>query len=506
MGWGGNVFPLLIITPSGGFTGLFLYSPRPGTGNLIGSWTAQGGTDPFGNAYPAGMDLYGTGLTNAGSITASSESMNPGPFLLYGNQNTSAFVFTSSGTFTPTANGTVSVGFYGPGGSGATSGAGGGGEFAGDADTVTSGTPYTITVGTGGSGASTTATFNTKTVTAHAGSNAPGASGGHGGTGSTNATHFNGGNGHGGVGTAGGGGGGGAGGGGAGSNASGTGGGPGGLAGGFNAGGAGGAGGSGAGLPGSRGISPGGGGGGGGFTAAGGAGANGLAVIFFTSSGGSTQLLDSIAQGAGTDPVTGDNYNAGVWNYNPTFTTGAGLSGGALTLTSPSGNTSISSASGYPRASTTIDSNLYDLAVFHLVASPGQTISAIAFPNAVTGATVPVGIGHYRFRCVINCTTANAAGTPQIEFTFPSASGTFMQNYVTTVGAAAVQANQATVSAVTSVALAVGPTLNGHGFICTWEGDFTTTAAGNLALNAITSAVADTYTVATVWLDLYPVS
>jgi hypothetical protein len=58
MGWNNSVFPLLIVTSGSGFTGLFEYSPGPGTGNLIASSTAQAGTDPFGNAYLAGIATY----------------------------------------------------------------------------------------------------------------------------------------------------------------------------------------------------------------------------------------------------------------------------------------------------------------------------------------------------------------------------------------------------------------------------------------------------------------
>jgi hypothetical protein len=50
MGWQNNIFPLLIVNASGGFTGLFVYSPAPGPGNLIGAITgAASTTDPYGN-------------------------------------------------------------------------------------------------------------------------------------------------------------------------------------------------------------------------------------------------------------------------------------------------------------------------------------------------------------------------------------------------------------------------------------------------------------------------
>src|SRR5258708_7022195 len=53
-----NVFPLLIINAWGTFTGLFVYSPAPGAGNLVDSVAAAAGTDPYSNAYLAGMVNY----------------------------------------------------------------------------------------------------------------------------------------------------------------------------------------------------------------------------------------------------------------------------------------------------------------------------------------------------------------------------------------------------------------------------------------------------------------
>jgi hypothetical protein len=65
MGYGGawqqSVFPLIIIDASGTFTGLFVYSPVPGHGNLIASITAAAGTDPYGNPYLAGITSYTAG-------------------------------------------------------------------------------------------------------------------------------------------------------------------------------------------------------------------------------------------------------------------------------------------------------------------------------------------------------------------------------------------------------------------------------------------------------------
>ena len=45
--------------------GFFLYSGPPGPGNLIGAWTSAAGTDQFGNAYPSGFFMGGSGLSGA---------------------------------------------------------------------------------------------------------------------------------------------------------------------------------------------------------------------------------------------------------------------------------------------------------------------------------------------------------------------------------------------------------------------------------------------------------
>lgn len=89
MGWGSSIFPLLIVTSSGGFTGFFLYAPTVGTGNLFASISPHGGTDPFGNAYLPGIVTY----TNSGgtfyafqitgiNIQVSSAASAAGPYTL----------------------------------------------------------------------------------------------------------------------------------------------------------------------------------------------------------------------------------------------------------------------------------------------------------------------------------------------------------------------------------------------------------------------------------------
>lgn len=51
-----------------GKLGLFVYDPAPGPGTLVGSFTGQAGTDPYGNSYPAGVWSYGAlGTAGAGN-------------------------------------------------------------------------------------------------------------------------------------------------------------------------------------------------------------------------------------------------------------------------------------------------------------------------------------------------------------------------------------------------------------------------------------------------------
>jgi len=61
--WSNQAVSLVVIQASpGAFTGLFVYSPSPGPGNLIASIAAGGGTDPYGNKYPAGISTQSGGI------------------------------------------------------------------------------------------------------------------------------------------------------------------------------------------------------------------------------------------------------------------------------------------------------------------------------------------------------------------------------------------------------------------------------------------------------------
>jgi hypothetical protein len=61
MGWQTGIPSILEI--AGSPAAIFIYSPSPGAGNLIGSWASIGGTDQYGNAYPEGI------FVAAGEIT-----------------------------------------------------------------------------------------------------------------------------------------------------------------------------------------------------------------------------------------------------------------------------------------------------------------------------------------------------------------------------------------------------------------------------------------------------
>lgn len=64
--WSNDTPRRVVIVEGTPYSGLFFYSPAPGHGNLVGSWTVQAGTDPYGNAYPAGINQQ---VNNSGDVT-----------------------------------------------------------------------------------------------------------------------------------------------------------------------------------------------------------------------------------------------------------------------------------------------------------------------------------------------------------------------------------------------------------------------------------------------------
>jgi hypothetical protein len=243
----GTLFVIVTGAPN---SGLFIYNGTPGSGNLIGSWTGSPGTDPYGNTYPAGINVFQGQLTGVTINTSTIiDALIQGgiigpdlngpvqiqqPQISGGTITETQIVFdTTSGslvayaTTTTTTTQTVS-GTYnfsvpagvtqarvqcwgagaGGGGGGSTEGGegGGGGEYAEEPS-------YPLTplgtvgyaVGNGGSGGITgqTGTDGTDTsfdtvnsgVVANGGDAGSGFVHGKGGTGSTNTIHHNGGNG-----------------------------------------------------------------------------------------------------------------------------------------------------------------------------------------------------------------------------------------------------------------------------------------------------------------------
>ena len=71
--WSNQVVAQLLVQAGQAGQGIFVYNGPPGFGNLIGSWSAAAGTDPFGNPYYQGLQLVGVGgLTNVFTVTDTS--------------------------------------------------------------------------------------------------------------------------------------------------------------------------------------------------------------------------------------------------------------------------------------------------------------------------------------------------------------------------------------------------------------------------------------------------
>ena len=230
MGWNNQVVNLIILTEqTSGFSGMFGYSPAPGAGKLIFSVSASAGTDPYGNAYPAGLsatqgsfsgDIQAASIANTvltGSTfsggTASETSITfdsgGGTLLVYATtQHTQSFTSGTGNWTAPATVTSVKAECWAAGGGGGAYGVGaGGGEYAAELTlAVTAGNNYAYSVGAAGSGGiyqgnSATSGGNTPfagdsvTVTAHGGMRGTGNTPGAGGAGSTNAVHSNGGGG-----------------------------------------------------------------------------------------------------------------------------------------------------------------------------------------------------------------------------------------------------------------------------------------------------------------------
>jgi hypothetical protein len=82
MPWSNQAVSLVVIIAGGGFTGLFVYSGAPATGNLIASVAAVAGTDPYGNVYNAGVFSYAgggeAGLESGALVLEALNAVSPG--------------------------------------------------------------------------------------------------------------------------------------------------------------------------------------------------------------------------------------------------------------------------------------------------------------------------------------------------------------------------------------------------------------------------------------------
>lgn len=241
MGWTSQFFTTIIIEGSTPGTGIFIYSPSPANGTLIGSWAAVAGTDPFGNSYPAGINvnqgiLQGVLIENSEIDTStlvscilqtpsiSNPAISGGTMvettLTFDQTGGNLLVYSSSTTtVTQTANGDYQFTALTPnakiecwgagagaGGGSATRGGetGGAGEYAAEPSyPLIVGNVYNYTVGNGGQGGVTgqagndggDTDFDNGGVFANGGEAGGSFLAGNGGTGSINTVHFDGGTG-----------------------------------------------------------------------------------------------------------------------------------------------------------------------------------------------------------------------------------------------------------------------------------------------------------------------
>jgi hypothetical protein len=347
MGWNSqSFFQRLIVSGTGPGTGLFVYGGTPGLGNPPVFAAVAPGTlvDPFGNLLSAATTVISDHIVTKAPFLGASISLNPGPFLLYGNATTVVTSFTVAGVQTWVAPaGVTSVtaevwdaGATGTAGGGITGGPGGvGGAYASAVLAVTAGNTYHPVVGavSGGSSSmpndgatlSTAAGFTTRRPGGAGGGNLAFPAGGGGGGGGAGS--------EGGPGAAG-----------QGNIPGGTGGQGGAGASGLFPGGNGGKGGN-SGIAGVAGTAPGGGGGGGGSGHAAGAGAAGQVVLTYVTTAG-TPLLASIAQASGVDPATGTAYQAGVTTYDTVFGATAQMVGGQVHIADAVHSALLAPASG----------------------------------------------------------------------------------------------------------------------------------------------------------------
>lgn len=249
MGWTiGQIIASQVIIEGNAGAYILIYYPTPGQGNLVGSWSAETFTDPYGNIVPAGLNvtngiITGTGVSQStiGSTSITQSLLDScqvtnaslrqgtsyqqiitfdqdGGIVLAYVTGTTSETWDTAGDYTWTVPEGVTSAYVectGAGGGGNGDGTpdnegtggpgGGGGEYAAEPDyQLTPGSTITLSVGAGGTGGNSgqggqpgsDTWFDNGGVYANGGNANDGFFlGGSGGTGSTNTIHHNGGNG-----------------------------------------------------------------------------------------------------------------------------------------------------------------------------------------------------------------------------------------------------------------------------------------------------------------------
>lgn len=121
--WTNQLVSLIILSALlQGFSGLFVYSPTPGAGNLSASISAASGTDPYLNPYVAGIAAYVmlAGATTAVQLGQGNFAGSSTPGLFLHNLTSPAFSDPMLGGFSSATTGASAVLYSGQGTSAAT--------------------------------------------------------------------------------------------------------------------------------------------------------------------------------------------------------------------------------------------------------------------------------------------------------------------------------------------------------------------------------------------------
>jgi hypothetical protein len=108
--WTNQAVSLIILTEqTSGFSGIFGYSPTVGAGNLIFSISADAGTDPYGNSYPAGLSaVEGLGIQTYTQGTAPAGTIVTGSIWVNTSAGNSIYIWSGS-AWVPYTLGTAAI-------------------------------------------------------------------------------------------------------------------------------------------------------------------------------------------------------------------------------------------------------------------------------------------------------------------------------------------------------------------------------------------------------------